>query len=306
LFGFGVPRRVATLAGPLIPISELATAAALVIAPSAQWGGVAALALLLAFLGGIAHALARGEAPDCHCFGIFHSSRAGPGAIYRNAALAVVAGFVAVQGPGPSLTGWISDHRAGDVLAAVFGAIALLSSAAALRTYRENRRLSGREEYLFGLLSRLPPGLPTGAVAPDFDVPAVGGGRLTLRELTADGLPLLLVFMEPGCLPCQELAPGLARWQGALGEHFTIALIGRGDADHEEYARYGVRRIGMQEDLEVSNAYWVRGMPSALFIAPDGRIASPMAQGANAIESMIRLRLRRDAGEPAPTAATSR
>ncbi|MGI8730129.1 MAG: MauE/DoxX family redox-associated membrane protein, partial [Solirubrobacteraceae bacterium] len=46
---FGVPARAARVAGLLLPLVELGTAAALVLTPTARWGAIAALLLLLAF-----------------------------------------------------------------------------------------------------------------------------------------------------------------------------------------------------------------------------------------------------------------
>src|SRR5579875_1448406 len=110
--GFGVPVLLAGPFGLLLPIAEIATAVALIPRDSARYGGIAALALLLLFCLGIGLSLARGEAPDCHCFGQLHSSPAGWSTLGRNAGLAVVAAFVVWQGwnnPGRSAVGWIGN-----------------------------------------------------------------------------------------------------------------------------------------------------------------------------------------------------
>src|SRR3954451_19159071 len=65
---FGVPARLTGFGALALPVAELATAAALLVQPSAPWGAVAALVLLAGFTVGIVNALARGRAPDCHCF----------------------------------------------------------------------------------------------------------------------------------------------------------------------------------------------------------------------------------------------
>lgn len=305
LFGFGVSRRVANLAGPLIPLAELAAATSLVIQPAARWGGAAAVALLLAFLAGIANALARGQAPNCHCFGIFHSSRAGPSAIYRNAALAAVAGFVVVAGPGESLDAWVSDHSVAELLAVVFGAVAVLAVADAVRMRRRTATLGRELVRRSEALGLVPPGLPAGAVAPAFDLPAVWGGRLTSESLRARGKPVLLVFMEPGCVPCAEIGPSLARWQATLTERMTIATITAEGSDPEEYAKYGIVDIGLQRDLDLSTVYRVHGMPSAVLVSRDGRIDSSLASGANAIEALVRLTVRREAASAGNGAQTT-
>src|SRR6478672_6687391 len=83
---FGVPARLAGPLGTLLPIAEIVVALALLPAVTAWWGALGALALLVAFVAGIGVNLARGRAPDCHCFGQLHSSPAGPWTLARNGA----------------------------------------------------------------------------------------------------------------------------------------------------------------------------------------------------------------------------
>src|SRR6476659_3841300 len=103
---FGVPAKLTDLFGGLLPLVELATAAALVVPLTAWWAAVAALALLLIFVAGIGYNLAQGRTPDCHCFGQLHSAPAGWSTLIRNLVLAGIAGLVVGFGrstPGPGL-----------------------------------------------------------------------------------------------------------------------------------------------------------------------------------------------------------
>src|SRR4051794_10268799 len=75
--GFGVERRTAGVLGIALPFAELAIAAGLIIAPLSRAAAVAALVLLLAFAAGVARAMRRGEAVECHCFGVLHSAPVG-------------------------------------------------------------------------------------------------------------------------------------------------------------------------------------------------------------------------------------
>src|SRR3954454_8139224 len=86
LRGFGVGTRPARIGAVGLPIAELATAVALLAQPSATWGAVAALLLLIAFTGGIVNALVRGNAPDCGCFGALQSAPVSRRQVVRNAA----------------------------------------------------------------------------------------------------------------------------------------------------------------------------------------------------------------------------
>ena len=140
---FGVPDRALPAAALLLPLLELATAVALIPSGSARWGALAALALLLGFIGGIANALARGEAPDCHCFGQVHSAPAGRGALARNAVLAALAGIVVWNGPGPSIPEWVSARTPAELVAVAMGAAAIALAALAVGLWLDRRDSSG-------------------------------------------------------------------------------------------------------------------------------------------------------------------
>src|SRR3954451_5983306 len=107
----GVPPSLASPLALLLPLCELAVAAALLPTPTAWWGALGALALLSVFLVGIGINIARGRKPECHCFGQLHSVPAGWKTFARNAVLAVVAGFVLWEGyeggAGPSALSWL-------------------------------------------------------------------------------------------------------------------------------------------------------------------------------------------------------
>src|SRR5258708_6975529 len=100
LINFGVPARLATPGGILLPLAELAVAVALIPLVTAWWGAVGALALLALFIGGISINLARGRKPDCHCFGQLYSKPIGWSTLIRNVVLAAVAGLIVRLGWG--------------------------------------------------------------------------------------------------------------------------------------------------------------------------------------------------------------
>ncbi|MBA3747746.1 MAG: hypothetical protein H0W96_09700, partial [Solirubrobacterales bacterium] len=143
LADFGVAQRVVAAAGLLLPIAELAIAIALIAQTTARWAALGALLLLLAFLAGIANALRRGEAPDCHCFGQIQSAPAGRSTLVRNGVLAGLAAVVVIDGPGPVLGDWVAARSAAELVAVTFGvaAVALAGWAVVLR--RSNRTLRG-------------------------------------------------------------------------------------------------------------------------------------------------------------------
>jgi uncharacterized membrane protein YphA (DoxX/SURF4 family)/thiol-disulfide isomerase/thioredoxin len=290
---FGVPSRLAGWASTLVPAAEFVVAVGLLPAATARWAAVGALGLLLGFMGGITRALSQGRTPDCHCFGQLHSAPAGPGALARNAGLAVLSAVIAWRGPGPTLEAWLSARSAAELAAVVTGVAAVGLALLSLRLWLDNRRL--KRELHAGQRARPIPGPPVGAPAPSFALPELGGRTQSLQALRSHGRPIALVFMDPGCGPCRALLPDLKRWQLTLSQALTIAIISRASDDQADPAsgQDGVANVLMQRGSEVSDAYRVKGTPSAIVVSPNGTIASSPAAGAAAIEALIRVTLRR-------------
>jgi hypothetical protein len=77
--------------------------------PVIAWWG--ALTLLLLFVAGISSNLARGQHPNCHCFGQLHSAPAGWSKLIRNLGLSAIAGLVVIFGrgtPGLGIFDWLT------------------------------------------------------------------------------------------------------------------------------------------------------------------------------------------------------
>jgi thiol-disulfide isomerase/thioredoxin len=302
--GFGVPERVAARLGTLLPFGELGVAAALLPASSARYGALGALALLAIFMFAIGRSIARGEAPECHCFGQLHSEPAGPRALARNGALAAVAAFVVLAGwhsAGPSAIGWVGRLNEPGVVALSAGvaiaALAALTSWALIGLLRQNGRLLLRIDELEARLdaSGVPTlahpheGLPLGEPAPSFALEGMYGERVTLASLTSMDRPVLLLFTDPGCGPCNAMLPQIAAWQREHAEHLTIAVLTRGSAEdnRSKVREHGVTGVWLDPELAAYNAYQAAGTPGAVLLDASGRIASPVVAGAEAIAALV-------------------
>src|SRR5215207_4190617 len=277
LVDFGVPSFLASPLGILLPLIELAAAAALIPAGTAWWGAVGALALLLMFVAGIGTNLALGRKPDCHCFGQLHSAPAGWKTLTRNGVLALVAGLVVLRLF--AVQWWFLVHL-----------------------LRQNGRLLVRLEALEAMLgtgggeapsqngAQRAAGLPVGTQAPSFSLPGLHGETLTLEALRASGKPVMLLFTDPDCGPCTALLPEIRRWQKEHAqEELTISLISLGSVEQNraKSTEHGLREVLLQKEWEVAHAYEAYGTPSAVLVRPDGKIASPLAQGSDAIKALV-------------------
>jgi uncharacterized membrane protein YphA (DoxX/SURF4 family) len=290
---FGVPNRAAAAAGIVLPLVELAIAVALVPAPSARWAAIAALLLLLAFIAGIANAVRRGEAPDCHCFGQIHSAPAGRGTLARNALLAAMAAVVVADGPGPTIDSWVSARSTAELVAVGAGGVALLLGLLFLQLWLERRQLRSDLGTAQRMAAAAPPGIPIGSPAPDLALKNLGGEQVPLSSLRERGRPILLMFMSPGCQSCGELVPKLAGWQRSLGHQLTIAVISLGEPRaHDLWTNQGLENILLQEGYEAGEAYRIRATPSAVIVTRAGTVGSNPAESVFGIEPLIRLALR--------------
>ena len=178
---------------------------------------------------------------------------------------------------------------------------------------RQNGRLLLRLEALEQRLDELdsppePEGLPVGTLTPEFDLPDLTGERRTLVQFRAQ--PLLLVFFNPDCGFCRDLAPKLAALEprssrreeahtpglqradqslftsAAANARPLVLVITTGDAEKNRQF-FGEHKITspvlLQKDSAVATAYQANGTPTGYLVNAEGKIASKLAVGAEAL-----------------------
>ena len=237
---FGTPEPLAAGIALLLPLAELAVAALLLPAPTALAGALGALGAPGAVLGGDRlepPARPRAGMPLLRAAPL---APAGPGTLVRNAGLAGVAALAlagTLAGSAPSAVAWLGrlDLAETAILAIGIAAAALLVAGAVvfvslLRAYGRVLVDSSRWKYARG---RGPPGqapaatlehgLEPGAPAPAFAVADCAGAEVSLDDLLAPGVPLLLLFASPRCGPCRSLLPEAAMWQREHAGRLTVA-----------------------------------------------------------------------------------
>jgi thiol-disulfide isomerase/thioredoxin/uncharacterized membrane protein YphA (DoxX/SURF4 family) len=299
ILDFGAPAWLASPVARLLPLVELACALALLPAASAVWGAAGTLALLLIFIAAIGISLARGRRPACHCFGQLHSEPVGFATIARNLLLSAMAAAVILQArqtPSPSYLEWFAGLGRFEAAVLAFSiAIAALAALwiwSLLHLLRQNGRLLLRLEAVEAELGLRPappePGLPVDSAAPPFRLAALDGSMVTLDSLRQAGDTVLLIFVEPGCGGCDALMPDVARWQQSYADRLSIAIVSGGalETNRTKAAQHLLRNFLLQVEEETSRAYRAEGTPTAVLVK-NGRIASPVASGADAIHALV-------------------
>jgi peroxiredoxin len=154
------------------------------------------------------------------------------------------------------------------------------------------RRLRGERPLSASRIERN--GLPAGTPAPEFELPTVSGGTVSLRQYR--GRKLLLAFSDPHCGPCDQLAPHLVRlYREQRGQRerghdgLGLLLVGRGDlAENRRRAEeHGFEfPVAVQRGWELSRRFGIFETPVGFLINENGILAQGVARG---IEEILAL-----------------
>lgn len=311
---FGAPAFAAVAVGAALPFVELGLAVAILIPASAAVASLIAFVLLMVFTLAVVVALVRGRKVECNCFGLLGGRQTVTlNSVLRNVLLMGLAAFsVAARGDAGRLARgrWLASAPDTARVSLAFSAgllvLVVILAVVLFRVIRQNGRILLKLDELETGTRRDGPaagtahqaGLPVGSPAPDFRLDGLHGEVLTLASQIAAGLPVLLAFTDPGCGPCAALLPQLSQWDRELRGHVTLVLISRGSADQNlTKLAQPLRTVLLQRDREVATAYHAYGTPSAVLVDAEGRIASPVAAGAEAIRELVDT-LRRPAPQP--------
>jgi peroxiredoxin len=130
-------------------------------------------------------------------------------------------------------------------------------------------------------------GLPAGTPAPDFTLPLLHGGELSLSEY--QGRKVLLVFSDPKCGPCDQLAPQLEQLHRRT-PGIQVLMISRGEAEANRVkaAQHGLTfPILLQQQWEISREYAKFATPIGYLIDEEGIIAREVAIGVEPILALL-------------------
>ena len=280
---FGAPEAIAPALSLALPIAELTIAGGLLLAETAGASALAALLLLGLFVVAISVNLARGHTHDCHCFGQLYSRPLGWPTLARNLIFALGAGIVFWQ------TGMRTSSSVFTTLTQLDSFQWLLMIGALVMAVGVLAYLHRRQKRLSVKTSVAPKGLPLESIAPPFELAAYAGGKSSLTQLLAYGKPLLLIFTNPTCGPCVVLFEEVKEWQESHSEQLTIALISFGTIKENfvNVARNGLGQVLLQQEREVAEKYGANVTPTAVVVNTSGRIASPLAAGADEIRKLL-------------------
>jgi peroxiredoxin/uncharacterized membrane protein YphA (DoxX/SURF4 family) len=327
---FGVPESMTRGSGILLPIVEILVAILLLPVATAKWGALIALVLLVVFIAGISYNLSRGRKFDCHCFGELTHSEIGPSTLVRNVVLAVLAAFVTIPGfannnVGTSIGDAFGGLDAFQWVVLAIGVILLVALGAVswllVHLLGQNGRLLVRLDRIESALEDADialedddddedeedeeeeeEGLPYGAPAPAFTLSGLYGETMTLDALRAQDKPVLLIFSDPTCGPCNAMMGDVGKWQREHSDKLTTVVVTRGslEENRKKQKQHNLTHVLMQKDSEIADAYLTDGTPTAVLVTPDGKIGSGAAGGSSEIRTLVKQAVEGRVPIPAP------
>ena len=129
-------------------------------------------------------------------------------------------------------------------------------------------------------------GLPVGTAVPELELPSLDGEPVSLSGL--QGQETLLLFWNPGCGFCRAMHEDvLAFEQQPENGHPRLIVISSGDPESTRGERFR-SLVLLDHAYAAGGAFGARGTPMAVLLDPDGRIASGVATGADAVLALAR------------------
>ncbi len=306
---FGVPDILAKPFSVLLPFAEIFVAILLLFVQTSWLGAIGGFLLLLTFIGGMLFQMAKGNAPNCHCFGQLHSEPVSAKSLIRNGIFAILAFFLILSGKdNQGLSVFDSSNNSdGNFMSFILG-LATVGLLAAVVFYLKKiseqqtqimRRmeilelttLDGGREIERENLTYPNNGLPIGAPAPDFVLPDINGRDISLENLLMQAKPILFFFISPTCNPCAALLPEIERWQAELRGKLNFVFVSSGKVKEnlDKLAGDQFKQILLQKDREIALLFGAEWTPTAVLVNTNGTVASRTAVGDRAIREMLEM-----------------
>jgi thiol-disulfide isomerase/thioredoxin len=128
-------------------------------------------------------------------------------------------------------------------------------------------------------------GLPVGTDAPNLELPSLDGDPIELDSFK--GHDTMLLFWNPSCGFCRAMHDDMLAWESSPNGGPRLVVVSTGDADATREERFR-SLVLLDPSYEAGNAFGAGGTPMAVLLDADGRIASPLAAGADAVFALAR------------------
>ena len=112
------------------------------------------------------------------------------------------------------------------------------------------------------------------------------GRRWTLRELSTTQARLL-VFLSPGCGPCERVGLRLDRWAAELSGLLAVHAVYSVSHDGLPRLVHSTETTLFEPDVNVTRVFGGLGTPSAVLLGADGYLAGGPVSGEGPVEALV-------------------
>lgn len=299
---FGLPEPLRRPLYFLLPAIEIALAIGLLFVQSSWFSAIGAAGLLSIFIGGMVYQMAKGNSPNCHCFGQIHSEPVGVTSILRNVAFMAIAGVLIWSGQNSQGLALANTNQEVMQVAIGIAVIGLLAAVVYfLKKISEQQTQIMRRIELLEVVSQQGSdveresvthpheGLPIGGHFPDFELYDLNANLVSSQQIKAQEVPTLFFFVSPTCNPCKALLPDVNGWRKELLGKVNFVFISNGKAQDniDKFGNDPLKPILLQKEREVADAVKAQWTPTAVLMDANGRVASHAAAGDAGIRKLV-------------------
>jgi peroxiredoxin/uncharacterized membrane protein YphA (DoxX/SURF4 family) len=127
-----------------------------------------------------------------------------------------------------------------------------------------------------------------GSPAPSVRLPDLAGNLVDLAGFR--GQPVLLLFWNPGCGFCRQMLGDLRTWEATRNQDMPQLLVVSGGPVEANQAMGLRAAVVLDPGFASGQAFGAHGTPSAVLIDGEGRIASGLAVGGQAVLALATTR----------------
>jgi thiol-disulfide isomerase/thioredoxin len=120
-----------------------------------------------------------------------------------------------------------------------------------------------------------------GDAAPEAELDELEGDTVALEEFR--GRKTLILFWNPGCSFCQQMLPDLKQWEENPPEGVPSLLVVSAGRKEANEAMGISSPVVLYQQFVVERAFGAGGTPSAVLVDEEGKIASEVAVGGQAV-----------------------
>jgi thiol-disulfide isomerase/thioredoxin len=120
-----------------------------------------------------------------------------------------------------------------------------------------------------------------GEDAPEVKLPDLEGNVVGLEDL--QGEKTLVLFWNPGCGFCQQMLPDLKEWESEAPEDAPRLVVVSAGSEEANREMGLASPVLLDQQFAVGRAFGASGTPSAVLVDAEGKVASEVAVGAQAV-----------------------